>query len=405
LISWSIGHVRKLIYECEEIQEIEVETERGVKGRAISYPAFGWKVEEGDTVLLNTTAEELALGSGGVHFVHTVLNRPVTDSSRINATPDKNKGHIMKLRYTPMQMAALSVEEPSSPYHALFQGKGDLKGTPVLIGELHSMLPALVSWIRWEWEKEGDSHCEFSDGQSFPRIAYVMTDGAALPIAWSKHVRELKRLGWIKDTVTVGHAFGGDLEAVNLYTGLIAAKEVLQVDIIVVMMGPGIVGTGTSYGFSGLEVADIIHATTLLGGLPIAIPRVSFGDPRERHQGISHHSLLTLGKLSLTPAVIPLPVHPEISGIRQVIDKQMNEAKWREKHWVLQIPVDLEEITEALSVYPQTISTMGRDFTKDPVFFQTLGAAAKFTLRWLVLDDVYRLNVSGRSEIVKSLGD
>jgi hypothetical protein len=405
LICWSIGHVRKMIYECEEIQEIEVETDQGAKGRAISYPAFGWKVEEGDTVLLNTTAEELALGSGGVHFVHAVLNRPILDNHMMKSTPGQDKGHIMKLRYTSMQMATLSVEEPVSPYYALFQGKGDLKGTPVLTGELHSMLPALVSWIRYEWKRERVRNSNFHDDRDFPQIAYIMTDGAALPIAWSQHVRELKRLGWIKGTVTVGHAFGGDLEAVNLYTGLQAAKEVLKAEIILVMMGPGIVGTGTPYGFSGTEVADIIHATRVLGGLPIAIPRISSSDLRIRHQGVSHHSLMTLGKLSLAPAVITLPLNPEINEFHSMIDRQIEEAGWKEKHWVVQVSVGSEEINTALSDYPQSITTMGRDHLSDPIFFQTLGAAARFTLRWLALDDSDRRNENRRSEIVKKLED
>ena len=77
-------------------------------------------------------------------------------------------------------------------------------------------------------------------------------------------------------TITVGHAFGGDLETINIYTGLIAAKEILKGDITIISMGPGIVGSGTKYGFTGMEQGYIVDAINNLGGLAVAVPRISF---------------------------------------------------------------------------------------------------------------------------------
>ena len=54
--------------------------------------------------------------------------------------------------------------------------------------------------------------------------------------------------------------------------------------------GPGIVGTATRLGFSGIEVGPVLDAAAGLGGAPIACLRVSFADPRARHRGVSHHS-------------------------------------------------------------------------------------------------------------------
>ena len=55
-----------------------------------------------------------------------------------------------------------------------------------------------------------------------------MTDGAALPIYLSKNVDTLKKKGLIDNTITIGSAFGGEYECINIHTALITAKEVLN---------------------------------------------------------------------------------------------------------------------------------------------------------------------------------
>ncbi len=91
------------------------------------------------------------------------------------------------------------------------------------------------------------------------------------------------------------------MECTNIYTGLIAAKEVLKGDITIITMGPGIVGTGTKYGFSGIEQGQIIDAVNTLGGNPIVVPRISFRDLRERHKGMSHHTRTILSEIAKHP--------------------------------------------------------------------------------------------------------
>ena len=117
-----------------------------------------------------------------------------------------------------------------------------------------------------------------------------MTDGAGLPLALSDLVAELRDRELVDATVTYGHAFGGDYEAVSIFSALAVARHVAGADVAVVAMGPGIVGTNTRLGFSGMEVGPILDAAVALGGLPIACLRVSFADPRARHHGLSHHS-------------------------------------------------------------------------------------------------------------------
>lgn len=39
----------------------------------------------------------------------------------------------------------------------------------------------------------------------------------------------------------------------------------------------------------------------------MAVPRISFSDDRQRHRGISHHSLTVLGRIAKTTSLLPLP--------------------------------------------------------------------------------------------------
>jgi hypothetical protein len=60
-------------------------------------------VAVGDQVVLNTTAVELGLGTGGWHFVHWNLAR--------DEWSQPGPGHIMKLRYTSLQTDTGAAEE------------------------------------------------------------------------------------------------------------------------------------------------------------------------------------------------------------------------------------------------------------------------------------------------------
>ena len=137
-----------------------------------------------------------------------------------------------------------------------------------------------------------------------------MTDGGALPAWFSRTCATLREAGWLAGTVTVGQAFGGDLETVTLHTGLLAARHVLGADVAVVTQGPGNLGTGTRWGFSGVAAGEAVNAVAALGGRPVAALRISDADPRERHRGISHHSLTSYGRVALARADVVLPDLP-----------------------------------------------------------------------------------------------
>src|SRR5207245_680387 len=145
--------------------------------RALAYPALTGRPQPGDRVLVNTTALDLGLGTGGYALVIAVPDRLPPDPELA--------GNLVKARYSP--------------------------------------LPA---------------------------------------------------------TVTTGQSFGGDLETVTVHTGLLAARHVLGADIAVVAQGPGNLGTGTRWGFSGVAAGEAVNAAAALGGRPVASLRISDADPR-----------------------------------------------------------------------------------------------------------------------------
>lgn len=330
---------------------MEVES-AGKKAKAINYNELTGEIKPGDEVFLNTTAVEIGLGSGGYHFVFANLS-----NFTLNLT---GPGHLVKLRYTPLQVKVLGVEEEASPAHRFFQNPVLLEGTPVVACLLHSMVAPVAAAVKGR----DQNLC----------VAYVMTSGGALPLALSNLVRRLRAAKLLDGTVTTGHAFGGELEAVNVYTGLLAAKEVLGAAVIIVAMGPGILGTGTPWGFSGTEQGEIINAAHVLKGEAIAVLRVSFADPRPRHYGVSHHSLTVLGKIALARAKVALPCLKDPRK-EAFLEEQLQKAGIKEKHEVIKVPG--ERGIETLKQRGISVSTMGRSWEEDPAFFLAAGAAGE----------------------------
>lgn len=346
------GVIQQPLFQREGMEAFSVLIE-GREEKCLSYPDLIGNLQTGDEVLLNTTAVALSLGTGGYHYVMANLSR--------NRKDFRPGGHIMKMRYTPMQVKVLSVEEEDSPYREAMLQADSLEGIPVLAGTLHSMLAPICCYL----SRKG------------LRVVYVMTDGAALPIAFSNTVYDLKQREMLAGTITVGHAFGGDLEAVNIYSGLLAARNVLHADVIICTMGPGIVGTGTKWGFTGIEQGEILNATEALQGIPIAIPRISFADSRNRHRGISHHTLTVLTRVCRVKAVLPLP-EIESEKMTCILEQLRREDLLSRYRCCLEKADDFWQLTGGSGL---KFSTMGRGLDEDREFFMALGAAARSAVR------------------------
>lgn len=355
MISSCWGEVIAIVQNRPGVTEVLVDIGNGPE-KALNYDDLTGTIQAGDRVLVNTTAVLLGLGTGGYHIV-------MGNSSRGHSAP-RFAGHIMKLRYTPVQTAVLAAEEQDSPYHEELREAQSLESVPVVVATLHSQLAPIAAAFK-------------SVAGRGSRVVFVMTDGAALPLGLSRLVPELKEKGLIDGTITTGHAFGGDLETVNIYTGLLAARQVLRADVIVVAMGPGIVGTGTRFGFSGVEQGEIINAVHILQGRPIACLRLGFADPRPRHQGISHHSLTVLGRITLVPAWVPVPVLPDREAA--CIREQLDAHQIGDKHRLVWL--DGRPGLDGLAATGIQVTTMGRTPEQEPAFFLSAGAAGVLAAR------------------------
>ena len=345
---FEVGEVAEVLQTRGGMARVSVKTELASR-RAVAFEDLTGKLKVGDRVLLNTTAVELGLGTGGEDFVVCNLDAPHSGSL--------SGGHIVKMRYTAGQIDTHVAEAPESPHHDRFVGATSAGGIPVVACGLHSQIAPVAAMAKYL-----DPNL---------RIAYVMTDGAALPIQISDLVATLVDREVIAGTVTCGHAFGADVETVNVFTGIIAAAQVLEADLAIVAMGPGIVGTGTPLGHTGMEQGQVINASSALGSPSVAALRISFADLRERHRSVSHHSLNALRYGTQSRCTIAVP-KLEADKLQSVMD-DITDAGLMDMHDIRVIDAGQTEL--ALESFGLEPTTMGRSVSDDPAFFQAAGAA------------------------------
>ncbi|HZJ50716.1 MAG TPA: DUF3866 family protein [Actinomycetota bacterium] len=313
---------------------------------AAGFPSMLGPLHLGDRIVVNTTGIDLELGTGGVGFVLWNLD---------GAGPqDRGPGHIVKLRYTPWQMNVAAAEAPESPHHEALAGASELGGMPVVACGLHSQIAGVAAGIKARAPEA--------------RVGYLMTDGGALPLAWSRLVSGMRAAGLVDSTCTSGHAFGGDLEAVNVFSGLAALRHASAVDVVVVSLGPGVVGTATALGFSGIEQGQVLDAAFALQGRGYACLRISFADARARHRGVSHHTLtaLAVAARERATAVLPRLGAQEMDLVRRQL------AALGERHDLIE--EDGHPGLDLLLDSGVEVTTMGRSISEAPEGF--LAAAA-----------------------------
>lgn len=346
--SFRSGPVVEILAARAGLQKVRVDLGDAEPERAYVLTQLVGDVAVGDDVVVNTTAVELGLGTGGWHFVHWNLSRR---ELRV-AGP----GHIMKVRYTSLQVDAGSTEE----HHTELRAVTSIDGLAVVAASLHSQVAGAAVAIR-------DAHPD-------ARIAYVMTDSAALPLALSDLVADLRAAGCLDTTITCGQAFGGDLEAVTLASALAVARTIAAADVAIVAMGPGIVGTGTALGHGGVELAATLDLAAALGGRAIAAVRASDADPRDRHRGVSHHTILALARIAAPGSVVALPAR-HAARLRSELDEGGVSAR----HQVVEI--DAGDVVAAFARRDLEVASMGRAARDDPILHECAAAAglAAFT--------------------------
>lgn len=317
------------------------------------------EMREGDEVVVNAAALDLGLASGGFDVVHVNLTRGLGGRTAGDA-------HVMKLNYTSLQHPVEAVEArgdgeggggrpddaAEAPAGTERAGGSAGAGVPVAVLPLHGHL-APLAWAA-------------SQARPGVRVGYVQSAGGALPGSLSRDVAVLRERGLLAGHVTAAPAYGGEHEALSTVGALDAAAGTLGWDAILVGPGPGIIGSDTEFGHGGMEALGNAHAALSLGLPTIVSPRLSSGDPRERHRGLSHHTATVLGLL-LAPVTVPIPASaPELAS-------QVSSASIG-LHRVEAVPVDLAGY--AASGLPAT--TMGRALADDPLFFEAALAAGAF---------------------------
>jgi hypothetical protein len=291
------------------------------------------EMRKGDEVVVNAAALDLGLGSGGFDVVHVNLTRGLGGGVEGDA-------HVMKLNYT-------SLQHPVDPVEA--DEQGPRTATPVAVLPLHGHL-APAAWAA-------------SQARPGIRVGYVQTAGGALPGSLSRDVAELGERGLLCGHITAAPSYGGEREALSTAGALDAAAAALGWDAILVGPGPGIIGSDTEFGHGGMEALNSAHASLSLRLPTVISPRLSSGDPRERHRGLSHHTATVL-ELLLAPVIVSIP-----EGATEIASQA--DAASAGRHRLEPAPVDLDGY--ASSGLPTT--TMGRQLADDPLFFEAPLAA------------------------------
>ncbi len=298
----------------------------------------------GDELLVNVSAVELGLGTGGAHVVHTNLSSPHLGVA--------STGHVMKARYLAEQIAVEAFETHSEhPGGCCEPGPlPSLAGIRVVLCVLHSHAMALAAGLR--------DAADTAPG-------YVMTDGGALPFVLSDLAAACLQRGIVATAVSAGQAFGAPIESVTVASG-VAALAKQNIDWVVVSPGPGHLGTASPLGFSGLNLAGEAAVLDGLGAATAVAVRASSQDERARHRGISHHTQ-TVTALSPQRTAVPVPAGVAVPP---------STAKWltslgERAVWLEPLPLADSLVRTGLG-----ITSMGRPLFDDTEACQWLGAAA-----------------------------
>jgi uncharacterized protein DUF3866 len=342
--------LRRGIVATEDPLAVEVDGERRP---AWADTALLGEMREGDEVVVNTAALDLGLGSGGFDVVHVNLTRGLSGGEGTDE-------HVMKLNYTSLQHPVEPAELPLF-LSSIYGDKGTAEPTrspvPVLVLPLHGHL-APAAWAATQGSAGGG--VEETDRL---KVGYVQTGGGALPGSFSRDVSELRERGLLCGHITAAPAYGGEHEALSVTGAFDAAANSLGWDAILAGPGPGIIGSETRLGHGGMTALDTAHASLALGLPTLISPRLSTADPRERHRGLSHHTLTVLDLL-LAPVEIAIP-----EGEEEIAASLELAAAGR--HGLQVGAADLEGY--AATGLPA--QTMGRKLADDPLFFAAALAA------------------------------
>ena len=262
--------VLRLLEERPGLQRVEVDLGDGPE-RAYVLTQLTGTVGAGDRVVVNTTAVELGLGTGGWHVVHWNLARD--ELERAGARPH----HQGPVHEPPGRRR----QHRGAPRRS-WPRSSRSTGMPVVAAALHSQLPAVAVAVK---ERAPDA-----------RVAYVMTDGAGLAArALRPGRRPSRRASWSTPPSRAGTRSAATSRRCRSSRALAVARHVARADVAVVAMGPG---HRRHQHPARLQRAWRSGRSSTprsrSAGVPIAVPAGVVRGPAGAPPGLSHHSATAL---------------------------------------------------------------------------------------------------------------
>ncbi|MDR0888777.1 MAG: DUF3866 family protein [Coriobacteriales bacterium] len=270
---------------------------------------------------------------------------------------------VKKLRGTSLEREVVSVEDRQSQYHDIMGDAGSLAEAPVVCCELVSQVPFVAAAVK--------------HARPNARVAYCMTDQGSLILEPDGLIARSKSAGLIDSIITCGQAVGGDMEAVNVYSGLLACRYVLEADVTICGIGPGSVGTATPFGTSAVAQGESLNAVCSLNGTPIMPLRVSFAEKRERHYGVSYHSITVLTDICLEDVIVAVPktfgfvTDSGLDERRITVEHTLKSYHIHKRHDIIPVDINLAEI----DMRGVNVTTLGRADGEDSAYYAAAAAA------------------------------
>src|SRR6478672_1282736 len=138
--SFRVGPVDSVLEGRTGLQRVLVSLgENTEPERAYVLTMLTGEVAPGDRVIVNTSAVDLGLGTGGWHVVHWNLSRAEWGEPARAAEGGTAIETVMKLRYTSLQVDVGAESVDLDPMTDV------LLGVPVVVGTVHSQVAAVAA--------------------------------------------------------------------------------------------------------------------------------------------------------------------------------------------------------------------------------------------------------------------
>ncbi|MCL2137253.1 MAG: DUF3866 family protein [Coriobacteriia bacterium] len=355
---------------------------------ALHYLDFGPACAAGQLVLINIITLGAEVGSNDVAFVIPSTSagdswmgvKTNLDDSLQQGDSNKTggfaaavrigrlagEGRAVKLGNMPLERQVMAVDEPFSPYHEALKEAVSLNAVPVVCCATHYQVPLVAATIK------------YFDASA--RVVFCMSDETGLSLGYSDEIAFCVENSLIDATVSCGQAMGGDFEAVNIYSGLLAGLYAANADYLICSVGVGDYDMETVFGHIGVAQAEALNAVAVLEGTPIAVLRIN--EPARKSQvnlrtEVSGQSLFALSRITMAESLIALPDDIPLEAL-SLIYNMLAREEITERHHVIEIPSGLGQIDMNSGI----ARALGMGMLGDSIAAKSVMAAARLAVYW-----------------------